>query len=191
MVRNKYITIQELLGELKDHPMLEDLTLERVISYSMSFCRKWGANVLFDEKSITVKADNYRVLLPCDFYELIAVRDHESQISYRASTDVFHYTPDEVYITKTTLVNHETLTYKINGNILFLSTKDNEVDIVYQAKRGGEPLPLYIESRRRHIPHADGVGTWDHTTYFVIQNGTELVEKQTLRDAKEYAEGLL
>lgn len=35
------------------------------------------------------------------------------------------------------------------------------------------------------------VGTWDHTSYFVIQNGKELVEKMSLRDAKEYAEGLL
>lgn len=64
-------------------------------------------------------------------------------------------------------------------------------DITYQAGRGGEPLPLYIESRRRHIPHADDVGTWDHTTYFVIKDGEELAEKQTLRDAKEYAERLI
>lgn len=149
MVQNKYITVKDLLGELKEHPMLEDLTLERVISYAISFCRKWGANILFEEKHITSKADNYRVILPCDFYELIAVRDHESQISYRASNDVFHYTPDEVYITKSTLVNHETLTYKVNGNVIFLSTKENEVDIVYQAiasDEDGYPLILDDES---------------------------------------------
>ena len=47
-----------------------------------------------------------------------------------------------------------------------------------------------IESRKRHIPHANGEGTWDHTTYFVLKNGKELAEKQSLRDAKEYAETL-
>ena len=36
----KYITVEELLGELKDHPMLEDLTLERVITYAIQFCKK-------------------------------------------------------------------------------------------------------------------------------------------------------
>ena len=47
-----------------------------------------------------------------------------------------------------------------------------------------------IESRMRHIPHANGVGTWDHTTYFLIKNGEELKELYSLKDAKEYAEKL-
>ena len=47
---------------------------------------------------------------------------------------------------------------------------------------------ISIESRKRHIPHANGEGTWDHTSYFVIQNGQKLAEKMSLRDAKEYAE---
>lgn len=46
-----------------------------------------------------------------------------------------------------------------------------------------------IQSRKRHIPHANGrPGTWDHTSYFVLQNGKELVEKHSLADAKEYVE---
>lgn len=46
-----------------------------------------------------------------------------------------------------------------------------------------------IESRKRHIKHAGGrPGTWDHTTYFVLEAGKELVEKYSLTDAKEYAD---
>lgn len=42
---------------------------------------------------------------------------------------------------------------------------------------------IRIESRKRNIPHAGGrPGTWQHTSFFVI------VEKTTLRDAKELAE---
>lgn len=45
-----------------------------------------------------------------------------------------------------------------------------------------------IESRKRHIPHAGGKpGTWDHTSYFVMLDGKELIEKYSLRSAKEYA----
>lgn len=51
--------------------------------------------------------------------------------------------------------------------------------------------PFTIESRKRHIPHANGIGTWDHTSYFVIFLGKEVAEKYSLKDAKEYAEGLL
>ena len=63
-------------------------------------------------------------------------------------------------------------------------------DITYQAILHGENLNLYIESRKRHIPHANGIGTWDHTSYFVTQDN-ELVEKMSLRDAKESAESLI
>ncbi len=45
-----------------------------------------------------------------------------------------------------------------------------------------------IESRKRHIPHANGVGTWDHTSYFVLLAGRDLAEKMSLSDAKEFAE---
>ena len=48
-----------------------------------------------------------------------------------------------------------------------------------------------IESRKRHIPHANGVGTWDHTTYWVKKDDKDVIEKYSLTDAKEYAEKLI
>jgi len=56
--------------------------------------------------------------------------------------------------------------------------------ITYQ----GAGTSITIESRKRHIEHANGIGTWDHTSYFVLNNGEEVVEKQSLTAAKEYAE---
>ena len=50
--------------------------------------------------------------------------------------------------------------------------------------------PYTVESRKRPIPHANRSGSWDHTSYFVLKDGAELVEKHTLRAAKEYAEAL-
>lgn len=47
-----------------------------------------------------------------------------------------------------------------------------------------------VESRKRQIPHANGSGTWLHTSYFVLRDGRQLVEKYSLKDAKEYAEQL-
>lgn len=58
-------------------------------------------------------------------------------------------------------------------------------DNVYEVPGTG----FAIESRKRHIPHANGrPGTWDHTTYWVLKDGKELIEKYSLADAKEYAE---
>ena len=50
---------------------------------------------------------------------------------------------------------------------------------------------VYVQSRKRHIPHANGIGTWDHTSYFVLVNGLEVANKMTLAAAKAHAEGLI
>ena len=64
-------------------------------------------------------------------------------------------------------------------------------DITYQATQNGKDMDLYIESRKRHIPHANRSGTWEHTSYFVLRDGKELTEKMSLRAAKEYAAATL
>lgn len=48
--------------------------------------------------------------------------------------------------------------------------------------------PMRIESRKRHIPHANRSGTWEHTSYFVLRGEEVIAEKQTLADAKILAE---
>lgn len=53
----------------------------------------------------------------------------------------------------------------------------------------GEGTRLLIQSRKRHIPHANGIGTCDHTTYWVMDNGKEVKQLYTLKEAKEFAEG--
>lgn len=47
---------------------------------------------------------------------------------------------------------------------------------------------LTIESRKRHIPHANRSGTWDHTSYWLLKDGKEVKEFFSLKDAKEFAE---
>ena len=53
-----------------------------------------------------------------------------------------------------------------------------------------EGTPYTVESRKRPIPHTNDVGTWDHTSYFVLRDGVEIAEKHTLGRAKEFAEYL-
>ena len=53
-----------------------------------------------------------------------------------------------------------------------------------------EDARIRIESRKRAIEHANRVGYWLHTSYFLIANGAEK-EFYSLRDAKEAAEKLL
>lgn len=54
----------------------------------------------------------------------------------------------------------------------------------------GAGTPYSVESRKRHIPHANRSGTWDHTSYFVMKDGEEIKERYTLKEAKAFAEEL-
>lgn len=60
--------------------------------------------------------------------------------------------------------------------------------ITYKATRD-DGLVVHIQSRKRSIPHANRIGTWEHTTYFVIYDrGLRDKEFQTLKAAKEWAD---
>ena len=65
---------------------------------------------------------------------------------------------------------------------------NGERDITYAA----EGMHVWVQSRRRHIPHANGSGYWDSTSYVLIDPETgEKIGKKTyyrLRDAQEEAE---
>lgn len=60
--------------------------------------------------------------------------------------------------------------------------------ITYKGTRD-DGLVVYIQSRKRHIPHANRGGTWDHTEYVLIyDSGTKEKLFFTLKDAKAWAD---
>lgn len=67
------------------------------------------------------------------------------------------------------------------------SVNDLGTTITYQAKG----TQLVVQSRKRKVPHTNRPGFWWHTSYFVLYNGNEMKEKQTLAEAKAYGETLV
>ena len=68
---------------------------------------------------------------------------------------------------------------------------DGSVTNVYSGMTCDGYTGIKIERRKQHIPHANRSGTWDHTSFFVVSDGKELCEKQTMKAAKQFAEDLL
>lgn len=52
-------------------------------------------------------------------------------------------------------------------------------------------IDIAIESRKHIIPHASRAGYWEHTTYWVVVNGSDYKERYSLADAKDTAEKLI
>lgn len=48
-----------------------------------------------------------------------------------------------------------------------------------------------VESRKQQIPHTNGIGTWEFTSYVVQLDGADLAEKYSFKAAKQFAEQLM
>ena len=155
----RYISIKEVLDNLLDNPLLQDLTLERVVNYTVDFIRKVGMPKVYIEKMANLEIKEYRALLPCDFHKMIQVRtfnDGYSQV-FRSSTDNFHFSNDKG--------DSHDLTYKLQGQAIYTSMKNGIIEIAYQAipvdcdgypmiadnSSFREALELYITKRRYKI----------------------------------------
>lgn len=104
---------------------MQDMTLETVVDYSVDFMRIMGNPTIFENKVIKLNIEEYRAELPEDFYKMIQMRNNEGK-SFRYTTDSFHFSEDRKN-------DNRDLTYKIQGNILFTSIKEGEVELSYTA----------------------------------------------------------
>lgn len=144
-----YISIRQIIDNLLDHPLLQDLTLERAVNYAVHFIQIVGVPNEFEEKTTLIDIKNYRGLLPCDFYDMIQVRTHKKGEHvprvFRYATDSFHYSPNKESEHK--YLNDWDLTYKIQNSIIFTSKKEGTIEIAYHAiKVDKEGYPLIPEN---------------------------------------------
>lgn len=119
-----YISIKQILDDLLAHPLMRDLSLERAVDHAIHFMRIVGSPKIFIEKVSSIQINNYKGLLPCDFYKIIQVRAHCSNNTLSHATDSFH------------MGNHKNSiepTYKIQGNIIHTSVEKGELEVSYLA----------------------------------------------------------
>ena len=139
----KYISIKQVLDDLLDHPLLQDLSLERAINYAVHFIQIIGAPNEFEEKIALVDIKDWRGCMPCDYYDIIQVRTYgegDNSKVFRYSTDSFHYSPNKDSDTKE-------LTYKLQNNIIYTSLKEGTIEVAYHAiKVDNEGYPMIPEN---------------------------------------------
>lgn len=115
------------MDRITRHPLLQDIPFETVVDYSVDFMRIVGAPSSFMEKTQVLKVEGYRAVLPCDFYEMIQVRlmGQEVKPAFRYSFDSFHMSPNKPQFSD--------LTYKVQGNVIFTSIENGEIEVAYRA----------------------------------------------------------
>ena len=121
IMAEQYINIKVVLDRILRHPLMQDLSLETAVDYTISFMRIVGMPRMFTEKVVRITIDKYRALLPCDYYQTIQIRiPGGPALVY--STDSFHMSN-----------KGNSSTYKIQGNIIYTSIESGELELAYLA----------------------------------------------------------
>ena len=122
----KFINIKVIMDRLTRHPLLQDISFETVIDYAVDFMRIVGISPTFLNKVTTIKIEDYRGELPCDFYDIMQIRGcGENKHTYRYTTDTFHLSKNKS--------KYSDRTYKIQGNVIYTSLKQGYLEMSYKA----------------------------------------------------------
>lgn len=126
----KYTSLKVILDKLLRNSLLEGLSYEAVIDYTISFMEIVGVPGNFTEELFEDKIINYRVKLPCDYIEDIQLLINN--IPARYATDTFHKQYkriDDNTFNKTPA----DYTFIIENGYVFTSVKDGNLKMVYNA----------------------------------------------------------
>lgn len=122
-------SIKVIFDKIMRHPLLQDLSIETIVDYSIDFMRIVGVPSMFEEKVKKAEVINYRASLPCDYYQMIQIRALDPNYNilgaFRYSSDSFHMS--------NTKPEYADYSYKVQGNIIYLSVPNGLIEIAYQA----------------------------------------------------------
>ena len=122
-------SIKVIFDKIMRHPLLQDLSIETIVDYSIDFMRIVGVPSMFEEKVEKAEVINYRASLPCDYYQMIQIRALDPNYNilgaFRYSSDSFHMS--------NTKPEYADYSYKVQGNIIYFSVPNGLIEIAYQA----------------------------------------------------------
>lgn len=130
-----YVNIREVLSRILRHPLLQDVSLEQAVQYTIDFIGIFGMPKLYQDKEVTLHIEDFRAKLPCDLISIIQVKDCQSGMCLRSMTSSF--SPKEGV----------ELTFKTQGQVLYTSFKTGDVMVAYKSiPVDDEGFPLLIDN---------------------------------------------
>lgn len=151
-----YVNIREVLSRLLRHPLLQNINLEQVVQYTIDFIGIFGMPKLYQNKEEVLSIENFRAKLPCDLVSINQVKDCKSGICLRSMTD--NFMPREHYDKNTGSKMAIELSFKTQGQLLYVSFKTGEVIVSYKAipiDKDGLPLlidnPVFLKTLESYI----------------------------------------
>lgn len=124
----QYTNIRLILDKIMRHPLMQDISLETAVDYTVDFLRIVGCPTMFEEKTVILEVEKYRAMLPCDYHQMIQVKKVGGP-AFRYSSDSFHMSECKDNCGRTLA----DLTYKVQGGIIYTSIESGEIELAYVA----------------------------------------------------------
>ena len=148
-----YINIREALSRVLRHPLLQDVTLEQAVQYTIDFIGIFGMPKLYQDKEEALHIENFRAKLPCDLISISQIKECKTGVCLRSMTD--NFMPRE---RSTGYKIPQELSFKTQGQVLYVSFKTGDVSVSYKAipvDKEGFPLlidnPVFLKALEAYI----------------------------------------
>ena len=138
-----FIRLEEVLSRILRHPLMQSMDYETGIQYVIDFLRTVGFHQSYIEKYECISIKDYRALLPEDLVDIIQVKKDNTYLKSMSSS-VYDKTNNN--------------TFKTQGNIIYTSFKEGDIEIYYRAipiDENGAPLipdhPIFLKALELYI----------------------------------------
>ena len=140
-----YISIKEILSRLMRNPLLQDVTLEQVVQYTVDFLGTFGMPKLYQDKEEVLHIEEFRCKLPCDLICINQIKECKTGVCLRSMTD--NFMPREHYDKNAGYKIPQELSFKTQGQVLYVSFKTGDVSVSYKSiPVDKDGLPLLIDN---------------------------------------------
>ena len=136
-----YVSVKEVLSRILRHPLLQDVTLEQAVQHTIDFLGVLGMPKLFEDREETIHIEDFRGRLPCNCIQINQIKECKSGVCLRHMTD--NFMPKEHYDKNVGYKVPQELTFKTQGQVLYVSFKTGDVSISYKSipvDKDGFPL---------------------------------------------------
>ena len=146
MIKNiSYVNIREVLSRLLRHPLLQDVNVEQAVQYTIDFIGIFGMPRLYEDKEEVIHIEDFRAVLPDDLISINQIKENTTGVCLRSMTD--NFMPKEDYNKTTGNRVPQELTFKTQGQVLYVSFKTGDVTVSYKSiPVDDEGYPLLIDN---------------------------------------------
>lgn len=113
-------SVRAVFDKCMRHPMLQDMPLETMVDYAIEFMEFVGIPEMFTKKTAVIDINKYKGKLPCDYYDMIQVREYRGQKSLTYASSTFQQQQDS-------------LSYTVQNNYIFTDIEKCQLEISYYA----------------------------------------------------------